>query len=44
MIGGHLLHGDSDYPVSITLLVAVGLLLLGIVAFLSIVLNLKLLG
>lgn len=36
MIGDHLIHGDSPYPVSITLITAILLLLIGVVAIVSV--------
>jgi uncharacterized membrane protein YidH (DUF202 family) len=40
----HLIHGESDYPVSITLLTAVLLLAVGLVAIFSVVFNVSFLG
>lgn len=39
-----LIHGESDYPVSITFLTAIALLVVGITAAVSILLNLSLFG
>jgi len=39
MVGEGLVHGESSYPVSMTLIVAVLLLLLGLLAIVSMVFN-----
>lgn len=39
MIEHHLIHGESKYPISVTLVVAIGLLLIGILAIASIVME-----
>ena len=39
MVGEVLVHGESSYPVSMTLIVAVLLLLLGLLAIVSMVFN-----
>ena len=44
MMGDHLVHGDSAYPVSMTLVTAVLLLALGLAAAASIVFDVSLLG
>jgi uncharacterized membrane protein YidH (DUF202 family) len=44
MIGGHLLHGESAYPLSMTLVTAVLLLALGLVAAASVIFDANFLG
>lgn len=44
LVNEHLLHGQTLYPVSISLIVALGLLGLGLVTVLTIVMDLALLG
>ena len=44
MVDSHLIHGDSRYPVSVPLIVAILLFLVGLLAALSILLNLSLFG
>ena len=44
MIGGHLIHGESAYPVSMTLVTAVLLLALGLVAAASVIFDANFLG
>lgn len=44
MVNDKLIHGDSGYPLSITLVVALGLLLVGLFAVLNIVFDLSLFG
>jgi uncharacterized membrane protein YidH (DUF202 family) len=39
-----LIHGESEYPVSVTLIAAILLLLVGVLAIISIALNLEVLG
>ncbi|TCM20867.1 uncharacterized membrane protein YidH (DUF202 family) [Novosphingobium sp. PhB165] len=44
MIADGLLHGDSAYPVSITLIVAIGLMIVGLLALVSVVFDISAFG
>ncbi len=44
MIGEGLIHGDSAYPVSVSLLVAIGLMFVGLAAAANIIFGFRLFG